>query len=119
MDEFIDHGKILAQKEVNINGWDTSLDVYNKVINAEFELLEKNIEQLLNDQIIGSNSVEGNYNSLKEFKDLLKIDLDETVKVQTFIDRLRALTHGNFDNAYFIDPETGKKVYIKLHLHVE
>jgi methionyl-tRNA formyltransferase len=120
MDEYIDHGKILAQKKVAINNWDTSLDVYNKVINAEFELLEENIVQVLNNKIAGIESIEeGNYNSLSDFKDLLEIDLNETLTAQTFIDRLRALTHGDFNNAYFVDPATGKKVYVKLHLQVE
>ena len=32
------------------------------------------------------------------------------------IDLLRALTHDKYANAYFIDPMTGSKVYVKILL---
>ena len=33
-----------------------------------------------------------------------------------FINQLRALTHDDYKNAYFLDPETGKKVFVKIAL---
>jgi hypothetical protein len=35
------------------------------------------------------------------------------------IDYLRAMTHGEYMNAWFKDPATGKKVYIKITLQPE
>jgi hypothetical protein len=35
-----------------------------------------------------------------------------------FIDRLRALTHGDFRNAYFID-SSGVKVFVRISLELE
>ena len=41
IDEKLDHGDIIVQKEVVAEPWDTSLDVYNKILNTEVELIEK------------------------------------------------------------------------------
>lgn len=117
MDEEIDHGKIIAQKEVPVFGWDTSLDVYNRVLDAELELLQLHLIKILSGNYQAEAPVsEGNYNSIKDFEQLLEIDLNETIKVLDFIDRMRALTHGDFDNAYFVDPQTEKKVFVKIQL---
>lgn len=117
MNDQIDHGKIIAQKEIKINNWDTSLDVYNKILITEIDLLRDNLPDILNDNY---NSVipasDGNYNTIKDFKKLLEINTNETVKVKDFIDRLRALTHGDFRNAFFYDSETGKKIFISIQL---
>jgi hypothetical protein len=53
---------------------------------------------------------------IKDFRELLKLDLDETGDMQYFINKLRALTHGKYKNAYFIDSETGDKIYVSLNL---
>ena len=54
----------------------------------------------------------------KDFNDLLELDLDESTTVRKVIDKLRALTHGNYNNAYFIDDITGQKIYIGVTLSV-
>jgi methionyl-tRNA formyltransferase len=120
MDELIDHGKIIAQQQVPVNSWDTSLDVYNRVLEAEIELLRKNLSRILEDNYIPTSpQQEGNYNSIDDFNRLLEIDLNKKKLTSELIDELRALTHGEFRNAYFIDPTTGKKVFVKLKLDPE
>jgi len=120
IDQKLDHGGIIAQEYVNIDSFDTSESLYNKVVSKEIELLELNIESI----IIGNYNVtipsqEGNLNFKKDFNKLLKLDLDEQITVGVLIDRLRALTHGAFNNAYFIDPSTGKKIFIGISLRPE
>lgn len=117
IDEQLDHGRIIDQVEVPLHAWDTSLDAYLRVQQAEALLLERSIDAILNDAYTARvPASEGNVNYRKDFDELCRIDLQEQVTFQQAIDRLRALTHGSFKNAYFIDPVTNKKVFVRLNL---
>lgn len=116
MDDQIDHGSIIAQEEVQINSWDTSLDVYNRVVEAEKRILQDNLESILSGSARAQNvQYEGNYNSISDFKKLCQLDLDSNATLREHIDLLRALTHGDFLNAYYVD-DKGTKIFIKLEL---
>ncbi|MBA3758512.1 dTDP-4-amino-4,6-dideoxyglucose formyltransferase [Candidatus Saccharibacteria bacterium] len=120
IDPEIDHGAIIDQIEVAVDSWDTSLDAYNKVQDAERELIERSIESILNGTY---NTLqpreEGNLNLKKDFEALREINLDEAVTFGQAIDRLRALSHGEFKNAYFYDKNTNQKIYISVRLERE
>jgi methionyl-tRNA formyltransferase len=118
MDEQLDHGPIICQKEVDVEMWDTSLTLYNKILDAEMYLLEQNIEKILSGDYKTVIKGEGNVNLKKDFDDLCKIDLDNVDTFRNHINRLRALTHGDYKNAYFID-DSGNKIYLKLELRKE
>jgi len=118
IDEHLDHGPIICQKEVTIEMWDTSLTAYNKILDAEIHLLEKNIENILSQNYDTFIKGEGNLNLKKDFDNLCKIDLDDKDTFKNHINKLRALTHGNYANAYFVD-DLGNKVYLKLELRKE
>jgi dTDP-4-amino-4,6-dideoxyglucose formyltransferase len=118
IDEQLDHGPIICQKEIKIEMWDTSLTAYNKILDAEIDLLSENIEKILDRKYETFIKEEGNLNLKKDFDDLCKIDLDSKDSFKNHINKLRALTHGNYANAYFID-ESGDKVYVKLELKKE
>ena len=116
MDEEIDHGSIIYQKEVSINSWDTSLDVYNKVASVEKEILKKYLYELITeDYVCKELNDAGNYNGIQDFKELTELDISAIGSLSKHIDLLRALTHGEFKNAYFID-DKGNKVFVKLSL---
>jgi methionyl-tRNA formyltransferase len=120
MDEQIDHGKIIGRKKVAFNSWDTSLSIYNRIVDAEFDLLRIHIKSILSNNYSAQESESrGTYNSLKEFKKMCEIDLDEVGDYRTLINKLRALTHGDYKNAWFWDPETGKKIYISITLEAD
>lgn len=120
IDEELDHGPIICQQEVPLYIWDTSLTAYERVQMAEVELLEKWLPN-----IISGNyntyipKTEGNINLKKDFNTLLAIDMDQFQRVGQTIDLLRALTHGGYKNAYFTDPETGKKIFVQITLQRE
>ena len=38
---------------------------------------------------------------------------------QEFINKLRALTHGKYKNAYFRHPDTNKKIFISINIETE
>ena len=116
MDEQIDHGPIIYRNEVPIYAWDTSKDVYRRILIKELQLIEEHLEDILYEkyEIINPENSE-NINYLKDFKELCKINLKETTSFEKVIDRLRALTHEGYDNAYFLD-KNGKKIWIKIIL---
>lgn len=120
IDEQLDHGPIIDQMEVPLYPWDTSLDAYNRVREAEAALLERSIDAILAGEYTAHPpATEGNVNYRSDFDALRRLDLDQTLTLRQAIDRLRALTHGSFDNAYFIDPATNKKVFVKIRLTPE
>lgn len=116
MDYQIDHGPVIAQKAIDVNSWDTSKAVYERILEAEFELFDIWIERLLggNFKEIELDS-EGNYNSISDFNDLCEIDLDRKVTFMEAIDYLRAMTFEGYDNSFFFD-ENGQKVYVSINL---
>jgi methionyl-tRNA formyltransferase len=120
MDEFIDHGPIISQASVKIEAWDTSATAYEKVLQAEIELLSKNIKRILNDDYSTTTpESSGNFNSKKDFSKLCEIDLVQLDTFENHLRILRALTHDKFKNAYFTDEATGKKVFVKVVLSLE
>ncbi|SVE12376.1 uncharacterized protein METZ01_LOCUS465230, partial [marine metagenome] len=118
MDSKVDHGPIICQKNVEIFPEDTSLSVYNRVIAAELELIDANVGNIINDCYSSYSPplTEGNLNTIKDFNDLLELDLSEVGSMKYFIDKFRALTHDGYKNAYFIDDITGDKIYVAINL---
>lgn len=117
IDEYLDHGKILFQEKVEMNDWDTSLSLYNRIQEKEVELLKRNLYDILTKNLKGIEVEEGNLNTLEDFNKLCKIDLNEKLTMKEAIDKLRALSHGDYKNAYFIS--NGNKIFLKLKLERE
>ena len=118
MDYEVDHGNMIVQQEVKIFDWDTSRSVYERVLNIEYELFENNFDKLINMDYESKKMItEGNYNSIKDYKSLLEVDLNKKVTMREAIDYLRAMTHLPYRNAYF-ETESGK-VYISIKLEKE
>ncbi|MCB0478350.1 MAG: dTDP-4-amino-4,6-dideoxyglucose formyltransferase [Crocinitomicaceae bacterium] len=118
IDTELDHGPIICQKEVEIESWDTSLTAYEKVLDAEMELLDQYLELILEENYSTFLVKEGNLNLKKDFDELCELNLDEKDSFQNHINKLRALTHGEYSNAYFYD-KNGKKVYVTVQLKRE
>ncbi len=120
IDEQLDHGSIIVQKKIKVEQWDTSYTAYNKVVALEIEMLRENFKKILDgDYITYKPEKEGNVNLKKDFNALCEIDLNEKATYGELINRLRALSHNGYENTYFIDSATGKKVYIKFDLEVK
>ncbi len=118
MDEKIDHGPIICQIPVEIADWETSVDVYTRVLVQEVELFRKWAPRLISGNYQTTQpEVEGNFNSKRDFSDLCAIDLDKRVTFREAIDYLRAVSHPPFLNAYFRSGES--KVYVRLELKRE
>lgn len=120
IDNELDHGKIIVQKTVPVYKSDTSLTAYMRVQAMEVELIRENIVTILaGDYQPKTPEVSGNINLKKDFNELCEIPLEKQATFGEAIDRLRALTHPPYDNAYFIDPENGEKVWVSIQLKTE
>lgn len=120
IDVELDHGPIIDQEAVSIFADDTSLTVYNRVVEAEKLLLRRNLRAIIEgDYSCFRPDKEGNLNSIKDFRSLLELDLNEKGDMKYFLNKFRALTHGDYKNAYFIDPDSGKKIYVNIQLQKE
>ena len=115
IDEHLDHGPIICQKEVRVEEHDTSLSTYNKILDAESELISKYLESIINGNYTTHVKGKGNLNKKKDYLKLCEIDLYDKDTFKNHINKLRALTHGNYSNAYFKD-ESGNKIFLKLEL---
>lgn len=120
IDKELDNGHIIARAFVEKENYDTSETLYNKVIAKEIELLDEHLESILDNSYEAfAPESESNLFLKKDFNQLLHLDLNEETTVGKVIDKLRALTHGSYSNAYFIDEKTGKKVYVGIQLKPE
>ncbi len=115
MDEQVDHGAIIVQQEIEIYSYDTSMDVYRRVVDLEKSLITKHLKSIVQKHYAAVPSVsDGNYNSINDFISLCHLDLGACGTLKEHIDLLRALTHGNFKNAFYLDGN--KKVHVRIDL---
>ncbi|WP_283642106.1 dTDP-4-amino-4,6-dideoxyglucose formyltransferase [Croceibacter atlanticus] len=120
IDEEIDHGAIITRAFVDKKSTDTSLSLYNKIVEKELLLFKKNIKSIINNTYTTIKpESEGDLYLKKDFNALCRLDLEETLTAKQFIDKLRALTHGAYKNAFFLDPNSGKKIFISINLEEE
>lgn len=117
IDEKIDNGPIIAQKQIEILPEDTSGTVYPKIIQAEYDLLEEwFLPMLKGDYTTFTPDQDGNLNYKKDYYDLQRLNLDEKLTMAEAINRLRALTHPPYQNAFFVDEKTGDRIYVSVSL---
>lgn len=116
IDAKLDHGPIIAQEIVPVHPWDTSLSVYKKVQKAEVRLIRLHINDIVKKTYVARlPEQEGNINLIKDFREMCELDMDEHLTMRQAIDRLRALTHPPYKNAYFLAAD-GKKIDVEIKL---
>jgi methionyl-tRNA formyltransferase len=116
MDSKIDNGPIIVQKVCKAYSWDTSLSIYNRIIELEEELVLDWFSRIIaKDYTTFSAEQPGSFNSSKDYESLRNLSLGEKTTLGDIVNRLRALSHGEYRNAYFFDPE-GKKIFVRLDL---
>jgi methionyl-tRNA formyltransferase len=119
INENIDDGAIIKQELININDHETSKEVYDKIVELEKTMLIDNFDSITSDLPKGNKPEEsGNINYLKDYKKLCNLNMDGQGSLRDHINLLRALTHGDYDNAYFYD-EDGNKVFVTIKLKRE
>ncbi|WP_252120279.1 dTDP-4-amino-4,6-dideoxyglucose formyltransferase [Symbiopectobacterium purcellii] len=114
MDSEVDHGEIISQRAVEVKISDTSFDVYRKIISVEKDLIRENVFNLI-EGVFNTTKPERNcnYNGIREFNNLCKLNLNSVATLGEHLNILRATTHENLKNAYFRD-ENGKKYFVRV-----
>jgi methionyl-tRNA formyltransferase len=119
MDREIDHGDVIDQSEVEVKPHETSLEVYNKILEAEEDLIRKNIKSIVSGSYETRRPCgKGNYNGIKDYRKLCELDLEHYGTLREHLDTLIALTHKGFKNAYFRNDDK-KKIYVSIMLELE
>lgn len=116
MNEKLDGGPIIARQKVPTYPEDTGRDLFDRLINAQVNLLVDEWESIIDGSAdcISNQPVEGTYYSQADFEQLQKINLNTQVRVGKFIDKIRGLTFPPHQNAYFC--KNGKKYYININI---
>lgn len=116
VDEKIDNGDIIVQKEVQMYMYEDSKELHERIMKVEMELFESHFDEIIYGTYTKTKPhIEGNINYKKDFKELCEIPLWDVDTFEGHINKLRALTYGDYKNAYFYD-EDGNKIYIKVEL---
>ena len=116
IDEGIDTGDIIAQKEVQVSLKDTGESLYRKLESISVELFGEYwplISQGKQPRISQSQE-QGSYHITKDVEEIDEINLDSTYVAADLINILRARTFPPYRGAYFWDGN--KKIYIRLQL---
>jgi methionyl-tRNA formyltransferase len=120
MDDKLDNGPVIARKFVVKYDWDTSYTLYNRVLDTEIELLDINLQKIIDGSYqVYSPESKGNFFSKADFNELCEINMDQIGSFREFYNQLRALSHGDYKNAYFLSSVSGEKVYISLNIEKE
>jgi len=113
MDEGVDSGRIIDRMFVDVYDDDTSKEVYERVLEAEMTLVRKNIQSIISGEFVTQNPGDGGaYHSRRDFDSLCHLDLDQKMTMREAINRLRALSHGAYKNAWFESP--AGRVYVSV-----
>ena len=119
MDEHLDHGPILFQREVAVFEHDTSFDVYQRILMTETAMLTEYLPAILRGEYTALPMHDcGNLNTKQDFADLCRIDLQKHATYGEVIDYLRAMTFEGYRNAFFTAAD-GRKIYVTLNLEAE
>lgn len=115
MDTELDHGPIIVQKEVKIYSYDTSYQVYQRILRMEIDMLKEYLEAL----ILGSYKTipmenDGNVNYKQDFEEICRLNLESKGTLKEHIDLLRATTFDGYKNAYFMD--NNERIYVSITL---
>ena len=116
IDEGVDTGDIVAQKEVPVEITDTGSSLYRKLELAGLELFQQ-IWPLLRQGVAPRRRQDETRATSHRFRDVDRIDeidLEKTYRAKDLIDVLRARTFPPYPGSYF--RHNGKRVFLRLEL---
>lgn len=116
MSKDLDAGDIIAQKEIEVKPNLTANELYKSVLEVEEQLFKESFANLLTLKPNRTKQIENgtSYNK-RDLAKVQKIDLDDKIFPTELIDKLRALTTNNIDEAaYFIIDEKKYRVQVNI-----
>ncbi len=117
IDEKIDTGDIVAQREVPVLPTDTGLSLYRRLEDASVALFVEVWPSI----VAGTASrrrqdpLAGTFHRSADVSQIDEIDLDAKVTARELVDRMRARSFPPYDGAYFT--VNGRRVYLRLELY--
>lgn len=119
MDEGIDTGDIISQREVEVEPIDTGESLYRKLEMASLELFTETWPLIRSRQAPRVCQMEdaGTCHRMRDVESIDEIDLDRAYTARDIIDTIRARSFPPFRGAYFM--HKGRKVFMRLHLEYE
>lgn len=116
IDEGIDTGDIIAQKEVPVEPVDTGETLYRKLERSSVELFMEMWPQIkaVKAPRMSQKGEAGTYHSTRDVDAIDEIDLDRAYIARDLINIIRARTFPPYKGAYSI--VKGKRVYMRLEL---
>lgn len=118
MDEGVDTGDLIAQREVVVESTDTGETLYRRLEGVSVELFEeiwtpwREGKALRRPQMHG-----GTTHKLKDVATIDEIHLDKEYSARALIDVLRARSFKGYRGAYFVS--NGHRIYLELSLQQE
>lgn len=119
MEEKLDAGDIIHQKEVKINPADTANSLYQMLKEVELETFKEVFPKLVDEKFerTKQNLSKGTSHVKKDlFNEIIqRIDLEKSYTGKELIDKLRALTTSDISEAaYFVENDEKYRVQIKI-----
>ena len=116
IDEGMDTGEIIAQRQVEVNPFDTGKSLYHKLEESAVNLFKESWPLIRSGQAsrISQNKNEGTCHRVQDIENIDEIDLDYTYTARELINIIRARTFPPYPGAYFW--QQGWKVYLRLQL---
>jgi len=114
--EALDAGDIALQREVSLQPDDTADRLYQRLLQAEFELMREAIPLLCERRLPRRpQGPGGSFHKKKDLGGFRELDLEATAKVRDVINRLRGLTTNNLgESAYFV--EGGRRYFMRIEI---
>ncbi len=114
MNEEVDAGDIIAQKEIKADFTDNGESLHQKAETVGIELFKENWESIKKGTNKRIKQPPGTYHSRRDTENIREISLDQMYKAEYLINLLRALT-GTARPAY-VRLEDGRKINISISL---
>ena len=116
IDEGIDTGDIIAQREVAVESIDTGETLYRRLEWASLELFKETWPNLRDGSVrrFAQSSAAGTSHHVGDLERIDEIDLEASYKAKDLINLIRARTFSPYPGAYF--RSNGRKVFLRLEL---
>ncbi len=116
LDEGVDTGEIIAQKEVEVEPVDTGETLYRKLERAALDLFRETWRQIENGTAVtlAQRQDAGTCHRARDVQAVDEIDLDASYRARDLIDLLRARTFPPHEAAFF--RTEGRRVNVRIQL---
>ncbi len=115
IDENLDKGQLIAQKEIPIDEIDTGGTLYTKAMDGLLNLATETIPEWLQGKLsLSQYTLDGNYHATEELQKLTSINLKQQVNVGEFLSFLKARTFSVTDGPMYW--KNGKRYVVSVQV---